>query len=122
MDAPPSLRPWDGPGSASLEIGHARPELSSPRRLGVGVHFGIEAIEELTGQGRALLIREPQRLNEQLLRIHVKSLPSWRVGDYLVAAITDFEMADLGEGAVSRHAPHQPGSATFARLKIRRLV
>ena len=49
--------------------------LGRPRCLGALVNLGVEALNQLAGQGRPLLRREPQRRIQQLPRIHMERLP-----------------------------------------------
>jgi hypothetical protein len=70
VNAAARLRPRNRRRGSRIDSIEARSDFGGPRSLGVGIYFGIEALNELACKGGPFVGRKPQCFNEQLLRIH----------------------------------------------------
>jgi hypothetical protein len=70
VDAAACLRPRNRRGSPRVNAFEARANLSRPRGLRVGVHFGIETLDQLARKRGSLLVGESKRFCQELPGIH----------------------------------------------------
>ena len=65
QDLSASLGPGDGLDLARVEFLQAPPDLSRPSGLGILVNLGLEAVEQLAGEGRSRFRRETESVVQQ---------------------------------------------------------
>src|SRR5687767_3590632 len=70
VDAPTCLRPRNRRGGPRVNAFEPRANFSRPRGLGVGVHFGVETLDQLARKRRSFLVRESKRFCQELCAIH----------------------------------------------------
>ena len=70
VDAPTCLRPRNRRGGPRINAFEPRANLSRPRGLRVGVHFGVETLDQLARKRGSLLVRESKRFCQELSAIH----------------------------------------------------
>src|SRR5207344_163674 len=66
--------PGNGLDRSALELGNAAVHLGRPRRLGVFVDLGVEAVEQRSGERRTRFSRQRQCILEDLRRFALHSL------------------------------------------------
>src|SRR5438876_9242406 len=74
VDATSRLRPWNRRGGAGVDSIEAGSNLGRPRRLGVGVYFGVETLNQLSCERGTLFVRESKRFGQELPGIHISTL------------------------------------------------
>jgi hypothetical protein len=61
-----ALRPGDGLRRSAIELGDAAVHLGRPRGFGVLVHLGGKTLQQQSGEGRAGLSRQRERILQNL--------------------------------------------------------
>jgi hypothetical protein len=69
VNAATRLRPWNRRGGARVDTFESRANLVRPCRFSVGVHVGVETLNQFASERGSLLIRESKRFDQELLGI-----------------------------------------------------